>query len=145
MSKQPATPTQLADLLVVLFPPPLTPVLLEEYGLNQLTPKTAELTRELLALSLFWMVSALEAHYRGIGDVLVLPEVRRHLCARWMTAYGMQDADWERFQAELPDRFRDYLRVKEGAAAPWRCFLRPGCTWRRIGSRARRTSLICWH
>ena len=118
MSKQPATPSQLADRLAAYFPPPLTPTVLEEYGLEQTASKTAELTREFLALSLFWIESALEAHYRGIGDVLVLPEVHRRLRERWTGGYGLKESDWERLLTELPDRFREYARVKnEGGSA----------------------------
>ena len=118
MSKQPATPSEMADQLAARFPPPLTVALLEEYGLEQVAPKAPELTRELLALCLYWVTTALEAHYPGIGDILVLPEVRCRLRERWTRVYNLAESEWQCFHVELAARFDDYNRVtREGGTA----------------------------
>lgn len=118
MSKVPTTPVQMADRLAAFFPPPLTPGLLEEYGLGRAASQAAPIVRELLSLTLFWIRSALDAHYRSIGDVLVWPEVQGRLRDRWTSEYGLTEADWAVFVAELPARAADYQRVKaEGGSA----------------------------
>ena len=113
MSKVPTTPVQMADRLAALFPPPLTPALLADYGLGRVASQATPILRELLSLMLFWMQSALDAHYRGIGDVLVWPEVQRRLRERWKPGYGLAETEWEPFLAELPERAAAYQRVKE--------------------------------
>ncbi len=118
MSKQPTTPQEMADRLAAFFPPSLTPDLLAGYRLEHVTTKWPPLMRELLSLTLYWITSALEAHYRGIGDVLVLPEVHRRLRARWGGDYRLPSAEWEPFLANLPARFAEYTRIKsEGGSA----------------------------
>ena len=118
MSKQPATPSQMAERLAALLPPALSPALLEDYRLEHVVPHAPQLTHELLGLSLFYITAALEAHYRGIGDVLVSPEVRRLLFQRWTKVYGLPEPDWEGFLHDLPERFRLYERVNaEGGSA----------------------------
>ncbi len=118
MTKESVTPTEMADRLASLLPPALTPSLLEDYGLEQMATKASEVVRELFSLSLFWMTAALEAHYPGIGDVLVLPGVHQRLQDLWGTVYGLPISQWEPFCADLPERFRAYERAKaEGGSA----------------------------
>lgn len=118
MSKQPATPAEMAERFVALLPPPLTADLLADYRLEHAGKNVRPLMCELLSLALYWITSALEAHYRGIGDVLVLPEVHRRLHARWTGEYRLAGAEWEPFLANLPARFEEYTRVQaEGGSA----------------------------
>ncbi len=118
MSKHPATPAEMAERLVALFPPVLTPDLLTDYRLEHVARNSRSLMRELLSLTLYWMTSALEVHYRGIGDVLVLPEVHRRLHERWVGEYGFPSAEWEPFLANLPARCAEYTQIEsEGGSA----------------------------
>lgn len=112
MSKQPVTPTEMAERFVALFPPVLTADLLADYRLEHLAKKSPRLMHELVSLTLFWMTSALELHYRGIGEVLVLPEVHRLLRERWIGEYGFASAEWEPFLATVPERCEEYTRVQ---------------------------------
>lgn len=118
MSKESLTPDQLVARLTTWFPPEPTPTLWEDYRLERAAATPGPLLRELLSLTLFWMKSALDAHYAGIGEVLVWPRLMDALRARWQPRYGLATAEWEPFVAELPVRMADYTRVKaEGGSA----------------------------
>ncbi len=118
MSKVSMTPIQMAERLAGWFPPAPTPSLWEDYRLERVAPKAGSVFRELLSLTLFWMRSAMEAHYPGIAEVLVWPRVLALLHDQWGPVYQMAESEWEVFQAELPSRMAAYERVKaEGGSA----------------------------
>ena len=111
--KQPLTPLETAEALFALLPKSLTQKTLDQYGLSFTTEQTQQVSRELLSLSLYWIQSALTAHYKDIGDVLVLPELHRLLRERWTTVFRMPAAGWRTFLTEAEARRRDYLEVAE--------------------------------
>jgi hypothetical protein len=111
--KQSLTPLQTAEALFALLPKSLTPKTLDQYGLSFTAEQANQVSRELLALSLYWIQAALTAHYRDIGDVLVTPELHRLLRERWTTVFRMPAAGWRTFLTEAEARRRDYLEVAE--------------------------------
>ena len=111
--KQPLTPLEAAEALFALLPKSFTQKTLDQYGLSFTTEQAQQVSRELLALSLYWIHSALTAHYRDIGDVLVIPELHRLLRERWTTVFRMPAAGWRTFLTEAEARRRDYLEVAE--------------------------------
>jgi hypothetical protein len=111
--KQPLAPLQAAEAIFALLPKSLTQKTLDEYQLDLTADQTQQVSRELLALSLYWIDSALTAHYRDIADVLVMPELHRLLRERWTTVFRMPAAGWRTFLTEAEARRRDYLEVAE--------------------------------
>jgi hypothetical protein len=110
---QSLTPPQAAEALFALLPRSLTQKTLDQFGLSLTTEQAQQVSRELLALNLYWIQAALTAHYKDIGDVLVLPELHRLLRERWTTVFRMPAAGWRTFLAEADNRRRDYQEVAE--------------------------------
>jgi hypothetical protein len=107
------TPLQAAEALFALLPKSLTSKTLDQYGLSFTTEQAQQVSRELLSLTLYWVQAALTAHYRDIGDVLVIPELHRLLRERWTTVFRMPAAGWRTFLTEAEARRRGYLEVAE--------------------------------
>lgn len=118
MSKESLTPDQLVERLLRWLPPAPTPEVWEAYRLERVASTPGPLLRELLSLTLFWMKSALDAHYAGIAEILVWPRLLDAVRAQWQAVYGLAEPEWDAFLAELPARMAEYNRVKaDGGSA----------------------------
>ena len=100
-----------ADALCALIPAATQRETLAEYGLEPTPEQTLQITREVLAVSLFWIWSALDARLSDKDRDRVFREILRGVAAAWTEELGLP-ADWHQdFQTAVEERRRHYAAV----------------------------------
>lgn len=112
-TKVPLTPDRFTDRLTQFLPKPLTATDWDDYGLTRIGEQPDAVVKEMLSLALYWMKSAMDAHYAGIAEVLLWPRLLERVADAWQPTYALAISDWDGFLAELPNRMGDYFRVTE--------------------------------
>lgn len=112
------TPADAARTILTQIPRAFSPATLEDYGL-QLSPEQARrVTREALALSLFWVRSALDLALKAATGATVLAELRRAIEQEWRTGFGQREEDAAAFFREAEARRAAYERIMREGAPP---------------------------
>lgn len=112
------TPADAARTILTQLPRALPPATLEDYGL-QLSPEQARrLTRETLALGLFWVRAALDLALKAATGARVLAELRRAIEQEWCSDFGQQEGDAAEFFREAEARRAAYDRIMREGASP---------------------------
>ena len=118
MQGQSMTPKEAAAALVGALPTGLSDANLEEYGIQPAAGRAQGITRELLALNLFWISAAVKAHipqkYQAVVSELVLSNIERG----WGTTYPVGDMSWTAFLNHWTERNRKYQRLVDDGASP---------------------------
>ncbi len=112
------TPREAASVLITAMPAGLSESLLQEYGIEATRARAQALTREMLALNLFWMFAAIEAHIPQKFQPAVSELVLHAVETGWGTTYPVGPVAWSAFLTEWKERTTRYERmVEEGMSA----------------------------
>jgi hypothetical protein len=105
------TPREAADALCALIPPATPPNTLAEYGLEPTVEQAQQITQEVVAVSLFWIWSALDAVLSDKDRDRVFREILRGVAAAWTEELGLP-AEWhQNFRTAVEERRRRYAAV----------------------------------
>ncbi len=112
------TPKEAAAALIGALPAGVSDSNLEEYGIEPVAGRAQGITRELLALNLFWIFAAVKAHipqkYHGVVSELVLSSIEQG----WDTIYPVGAIAWTVFLEDWTERNRRYERLVDDGASP---------------------------
>lgn len=139
------TPRDAASALIGALPIGIAPSQLEEYGIQSTVEQAQAISREVLALNLFWIFAAIKAHipqkYQAAVSDLVLNAVE----SRWSTIYAPGHMAWTDFFSEWKDRSRRYERLMQDGASPLALTTEVGMLLeeQRIVSEEDRRNLLC--
>lgn len=105
------TPREAADALCAVIPAAMSRETLDEYGLEPTPEQTQQITREVVAVSLFWIWSALDAGLSDQDRDRVFREILRGVAVAWTEELGLP-AEWHQdFQTAVEERRRHYATV----------------------------------
>lgn len=111
------TPADAARTILTQLPHAIPPAMLEDYGLALSPAQARRLTREALALGLFWVRSALDLALKAATGAKVFAELRRAIEQEWRGGFG-QEADAATFFEEAGTRRAVYDRIMREGAPP---------------------------
>lgn len=109
---------QLAARLLGHFPPPLTPATLTDYGIALSHEEVEQVAEELLALTLFWVHSALCVSLKQRDFDAIYAAVCQGMRDCWTDRYRLRDADVDVFFTAWPERQRTYQRLVQQGSTP---------------------------
>ncbi len=118
MESSAQTPRQFADALYGLMPHALSPATLAEYGIDASAEQARHVTREVLAVNLFWIHSALEALLTVRGRERVLQELQQIIRGGWTSEFQLDAQDLEGHGAHLETRWAAYEQVVREGGTP---------------------------
>lgn len=112
------TPKEAAAALVAAIPRGLTLAQLQEYGIEATERQAQAIVREVLALNLFWVFGAIDAHipqkYQAAVSELVLEAVQ----GEWPMRLPDGERAWTAFLNDWQHRRKQYQRFVQDGASP---------------------------
>jgi hypothetical protein len=113
------TPSQAAESLFAILPHDLAGGQLEEYGIEAESEQAQEITREVLALNLYWVQSALQAVRTKAADKeRVLGALRDRILHGWTTEFGLDGQDAQAFFQQAEERRQAYDQIVQEGGGP---------------------------
>lgn len=114
----PQTPSQAAASLFALLAKAMPAPLLEDYGLDGSPEQIRQVSREVLALNLYWARHALMTVLSSQEGERVFAEVTACVLARWQETPGLKFQTPEGFVEEAAERGRTYDRIVQEGGSP---------------------------
>jgi hypothetical protein len=105
------TPAQAATALFGIMPCVVTQATMDEYGLVIADGQVPRLTRELLILNLFWVVSVLDATLSDKDRDRVFTALLHRVTEAWALELGLPDDLRAGFEDDLRHRHTQYAEV----------------------------------
>ncbi len=112
------TPKEAARALVGAMPSWITPVQMEEYGIETSPEQAQRISREILSLNLFWIFAAIEAHIPSKYQAAVLELVFSAAEDLWATTAHPGSMTWTAYLNEWKERKCRYERLARDGASP---------------------------
>lgn len=112
------SPAEAAEVLYARIPHALTSAQLEEYGIQAGADQVRQFTREILALTLYWIWSALDSVFTARRRDRVFAALQERIRAGWDSELNLKGHDVEQFFEELRERLATYTRVMEEERTP---------------------------
>ena len=109
---------QTAKVLVQLIPPSVTPDFLEDYGLTLTAEQAQAVTRELLALSLFWMACAVRVSIPEPVCSRMHEAIREQVREKWSSRFGLVHVPIDEFFIAMERRHRTWEDITEQGGEP---------------------------
>lgn len=107
-----------AKALVQLIPPSVAPDFLEEYGLT-LTPQQAQaITKELLALSLYWITCAVRVSIPEPVCNQMHPAIHEQVREKWDSKFGLVHVPIDQFYAAMERKHRSWESITQQGGEP---------------------------
>jgi hypothetical protein len=105
------TPAEAADALFKVMPQPITPVQLEEYGIEASDSTAQYIAREILSLNLYWILAAVEAHIPTTYRAAIEEQLFESIESVWWKPGRVGQGTWDTYQPELTARREHYARL----------------------------------
>jgi hypothetical protein len=118
MTKEPMTPAEAAEALYKLIPRRISVEMLSDYGIDATDEQAADMTREVLSFTLYWVSAAINAHIPRKYREVLFHRVLELIQADWDTEFKLEAVKWEDYLAEMEERRALYAPVgdSEGGA-----------------------------
>lgn len=107
-----------AKALVQLIPPSVAPDFLEEYGLTLTTQKAQAVTKEVLALSLFWITCAVRVSIPEPVCSRMHPAIHEHVRDKWGSRFGLVNVPIDEFYAAMEHKHRTWEDITQQGGEP---------------------------
>ena len=107
-----------AKALVQLIPPSIAPDFLEEYGLTLTTQKAQAVTKEVLALSLFWITCAVRVSIPEPVCSRMHPAIHEHVRDKWGSRFGLVNVPIDEFYAAMEHKHRTWEDITQQGGEP---------------------------
>ena len=109
---------QTAKALVQLIPPSVTPDFLEEYGLTLTTQQAQAITKELLALTLYWMTGAVRVSIPEPVCSQMHQAIHEHVREKWGSRFGLVHVPIEQFYAVMERKHQTWEHITQQGGEP---------------------------
>lgn len=109
---------QTAKALVQLIPPSVAPDFLEEYGLTLTSQQAQAVTKELLALSLYWMTCAVRVSIPEPVCSQLHESIRGQVREKWGSRFGLVHVPIDQFYAEMEHKHRTWEDITQQGGEP---------------------------
>ena len=109
---------QTAKDLVQLIPPSVAPDFLEEYGLTLTTQQAQAITKELLALTLYWMTCAVRVSIPEPVCSQMHQAIHEHVREKWGSRFGLVHVPIEQFYAVMERKHRTWEDLAQQGGEP---------------------------
>ncbi len=107
-----------AKALVQLIPPSVAPDFLEEYGLTLTTQQAQAVTKEVLALSLFWITCAMRVSIPEPVRSRMHPAIHEHVRDKWSNRFGLVHVPIDQFYAAMEHKHRTWEDITQQGGEP---------------------------
>ncbi len=108
--------------LFELIPPAMPLEVLEEYGLTVTIPQAQVITKEIIALSMYWIWCALQAgipdQFRTTIRQCLTEDIQQH----WESKFGLEALSFDRFLAEMDTRHASWDNLTRKGGEPFMVF-----------------------
>ena len=111
------SPTDGEDL-VQLIPPSVAPDFLEEYGLTLTTQQAQAITKELLALTLYWMTCAVRVSIQEPVCSQMHQAIHAHVREKWGSRFGLVHVPIEQFYAVMERKHQTWEHLAQQGGEP---------------------------
>ncbi|MCY4132553.1 MAG: hypothetical protein OXF39_07925 [Nitrospira sp.] len=109
---------QTAKALVQLIPPSVAPDFLEEYGLNVTAEQAQAVTKELLALSLYWMTCAVRVSIPEPVCSQMHEAIHAQVREKWGSRFGLVHVPIDEFYAAMERKHRTWEDITQQGGEP---------------------------
>ncbi len=109
---------QTAKALVQLIPPSVAPDFLEEYGLTLTAQQAQAVTKELLALSLYWTTCAVRVSIPEPVCSQMHQAIREHIREKWGSRFGLVHVSIDEFYATMEFKHRTWESITQQGGEP---------------------------
>ena len=107
-----------AKALVQLIPPSVAPDFLEEYGLTLTTQQAQTLTKELLALSLYWITCAVRVSIPEPVCSRMHQTIHEQVREKWGSRFGLVHVPIDEFYAVMERKHRTWEDIAQQGGEP---------------------------
>ena len=107
-----------AKALVQLIPPSVAPDFLEEYGLTLTTQQAQAVTKELLALSLYWITCAVRVSIPEPVCSRMHQDIHERVREKWGSRFGLVHVPIDQFYAEMERKHRAWEDIAQQGGEP---------------------------
>ena len=104
--------------LVQLIPPSVAPDFLEEYGLTLTTQQAQALTKELVALSLYWITCAVRVSIPEPVCSRMHQAVHEQIREKWGSKFGLVHVPIDEFYAAMERKHRAWEDIAQQGGEP---------------------------
>ena len=104
--------------LVQLIPPSVAPDFLEEYGLTVTAEQAQAVTKELLALSLYWMTCAVRVSIPEPVCSRMHQAIREQVRDKWGSRFGLVHVPVDEFYAAMEKKHRTWEDITQQGGEP---------------------------
>jgi hypothetical protein len=105
------TPAEAATALFKAMPRPITPLQLEEYGIEATESQVPHIAREILSLNLYWALAAIDAHIPSKYRALIKEDLFESVQTHWWSSGQLGTGTWMEYQLQLAERREHYARL----------------------------------
>jgi len=109
---------QTVKSLVQLMPPSVAPDFLEEYGLVLTTQQAQAVTKELLALSMYWITCAVRVSIPEPVCGQMHRLIREHVREKWGSKFGLVHVPIDEFFAVMENKHQTWEHVTQQGGEP---------------------------
>ena len=109
---------QTAKALVELIPPSVAPDFLEDYGLTLTTQQAQAITKELLALTLYWITCAVRVSIPEPVCSRMHEAIREHVREKWGSRFGLVHVPIDQFYAAMERKHRTWEAIAQQGGEP---------------------------
>ena len=109
---------QTAKALVELIPPSVAPDFLEEYGLTLTAEQAQAVTKELLALSLYWITCAVRVSIPEPVCSRMHQAIHEQVREKWGSKFGLVHVPIDEFYAAMERKHRTWEDIAQQGGEP---------------------------
>ena len=109
---------QTAKELVRLIPPAIAPDFFEDYGLTLTTEQAQAITKELLALSMYWMTCAIRVSIPEPVCGQMHRAIREHIREKWSSKFGLGHVPIDQFFALMERKHQTWEHMTQQGGEP---------------------------
>lgn len=107
-----------AKALVQLIPPSIAPDFLEEYGLTLTAQQAQAVTKELLALSLYWITCAVRVSIPEPVCSRMHQAIREQVREKWGSRFGLVHVPIDEFYAAMERKHQTWEDITQQGGEP---------------------------
>ena len=107
-----------AKALVQLIPPSVAPDFLEEYGLTLTTQQAQTVTKELLALSLYWITCAVRVSIPEPVCSRMHQTIQEQVREKWGSRFGLVHVPIDEFYTAMERKHRTWDDIAQQGGEP---------------------------
>lgn len=107
-----------AKALVQLIPPSVAPDFLEDYGLTLTTQQAQAVTKELLALSLYWIACAVRVSIPEPVCSRMHQAIHERVREKWSSRFGLVHVPIDAFYGTMEHKHRTWESITQQGGEP---------------------------